>query len=196
MRRVILLFAAVTMFSSCGIFSKVFKHKTSESILEESNYSEKKDSAVFNSDRSKIVITETLDTTITTPERKGAVKAKLDLAALQLGLQIYDDEFITLNQIYNPVDSTLKTSYTIKPANVLVPKTRRTEIDNDKKSSAKIGSENKGSAKTEQKKADVIVERKPDYTVVIIVVVLVLLFVFLMFGRSWANLLKNNFIKN
>jgi len=194
MRRLVLIFAAVALLSSCGILSNVFKHKTSESELKESKSTVKKDSAAFNYDKSTITITETVDTTVSTPERKGSVKAKLDLSALQTGLNIYEDEFIALNQIFNPKDSTLQTSYTIKSGKVAVPKKKVTNIQNDKGSSVKTGSESSQSDKEVKKKAEAIVERKPDHTLVITLVIIVIIFLFFVYGGSWLRMLKNKFI--
>lgn len=110
------------------MYNKVFKHKVTSSELTESSHSEKIEGHLEITDKSITTITEKLDTTIKTLVVKGEEKRKVNLEAISNGLNTIDDEFINLAQIYNPVDSTLTTKYTLKPQKVVVPMERKTEV--------------------------------------------------------------------
>lgn len=172
------MITATALLSGCGVFNKVFKHKTSESMLEQSSSAVREDIKTVITDNSVITITEHLDSNIKSPEVRGKAESKIDLEAISQGLNIIDDQFINLYQIYNPIDSSLKTEYIIKPRPVPVPKDRKTEIRKAVKTEQAAKLENKQDSKKKVKKVDAIVDRKPDYKVIFIIIVLICLVIF------------------
>ncbi|RAJ28857.1 hypothetical protein [Pedobacter cryoconitis] len=178
MKKVFIILTAVILLNGCGVFNKVFKHKTSSSELTESSHSEKISSQFVADDNSIITITESLDTAVKTPVVNGQGKRKVNLETIKNGLNTIDDEFINLEQIYNPVDSTLYSKYTLKPQKVNVPKQRKTEIRNNIKTTKAENKESKEEDKKLIKKSDAIVERKADYKVIFIIIFIICLFIF------------------
>lgn len=186
MKKLLIMITAVALLSGCGVFNKVFKHRTSEKVKEESSKEEKSKTSTSTTDRSTITITERLDSTVTTPEVKGTSKKKIDLETVKEGLTIIDDEFINLSQIYDPLDSTLKTSYNLKPRKVPVPKERKTEIQKNVNAHQVQEDERKEKGKKAASKSEAIVERIPDYSVFLIALVIISLLFFV----GWA--IKSN----
>lgn len=173
MKRLIAMITVTALLSSCGVFKKVFKHKITESVLEQSSKSEKSEAHTFVTDNSVITITERLDSNIKSPEVRGSAKSKIDLAAISQGLNLIDDQFINLYQIYNPIDSSLHTSYVIKPRPVPVPKERKTEIHKAVNTNQQAKQESQEQDKKWVKKTEAIVDRKPDYKVVFILILVI-----------------------
>lgn len=181
------MITVAALLSSCGVFNKVFKHKTTSSSLEETSKSVAVTTKTEIIDNSVTEVTETLDSTVKTPEVKGSVATKVNLTDLKNGLTVIDDEFVNLQQIYDPVDSTLNTSYTLKPQNVAVPKERKTVKHNDIKTTQAGEVKTKEATKKEVKKTDAIVDRKADYKVLFIIILVVCLFIF----TGWLIKSKN-----
>ena len=104
------------------------------------------------------------------------------------GLTIIDDEYINLTQKFDPSDSTMESSYTLKPRAAPVHLKRKAEVRNN---TTKEMSEKKKEEKSQKKKAvksDVLVERKADYKVVFIVTLVLCLLI-------WIIISKYSFIK-
>lgn len=175
MKKTILMITVVTLLSGCGVFNKVFKHKIVNKTLEETSKAVKSDVNTQIIDNSVTTITEKADTTVTTPEVKGRSESRVNFADIQNGLTIIDDEFVNLYQIYNPVDSTLKTGYTLKPQKVPVKIDKKTEVRNDINTDQSVKQESKEEAKKETKHTDAVVDRKADYKVIFIIVGLIVL---------------------
>lgn len=192
MRNLLLVFTVAALLSGCGIVNKVFKYRTSEKSLEESSKEVKTKTDLAIVDKSIITITETLDTNVITAEVKGRSEKKVDLAKVQKGLTIIDDQFVTLHQIYNPVDSTLKTDYILKPRPVPVPKKKVTEIKKDIKTSASEEHDQKEKEKKGFEKSEAVIERKPGYTTALVIIGVIVL-LFLIARKLWKNkkVLKN-----
>jgi len=186
MRKLLLVFTAVSLLSGCGIFNKVFKHKSSEKSLQESSKEVRTKTDLEVIDKSITTTTETVDTNVVTSEVKGRSKKKVNLSEVQKGLTVIDDQFVTLHQIYNPVDSTLKTDYVLKPRSVPVPKKKVTETKNDIKTSGKQKQEQKEQDKKVFEKSDAVVERKPGYTTALVVIGVIALLFFIV-RKLWKN---------
>lgn len=178
MKQLIVIFTLIGVLSGCGMFNKVFKHKVTSSELTEYSHGEKIEGHLEITDKSITTITEKLDTTIKTPVVKGQGKRKINLEAISNGLNTIDDEFINLTQIYNPVDSTLTTKYTLKPQKVVVLMERKTEIRSNVNITKEDKKESEKESKRLSKKSDAIVERKADYKVVFTIVFIICLFIF------------------
>jgi hypothetical protein len=186
MKRIIGILTVAALLSGCGIFNKVFKHKTSEKILEESSKELKAKTDLNIIDKSVITITETLDTPIITAEVKGRSEKKVNLVDVQKGLTVIDDQFVTLHQIYNPLDSTLRTDYVLKPRSVAAPFKRVTEKHNNIASSVKQEQDQKEERKKRIEKSDAVVERKPGYTTALVIIGVIVLLLFLV-RKLWKS---------
>lgn len=173
-----MMITVTALLSGCGVFNRVHKERSKENILEKSKTTTKKENQVNVVDRSVTTITEKTDTTIETPKIYGQSKSKIDLDAVKDGLTVIDDQFLTLSQVYDTKDSTLKTNYVLKPQKVPVPKEKKTEIRNDINTSKSDRNDTKREEKKQIKKADVIIDRKPDYKVVFIIVGIIALVLF------------------
>jgi hypothetical protein len=194
MRKIIAIIAVAGMVSSCGVVNRVLKHKTSEVHLDQSSSSSKAEIKTEIVDNSVTTKTEKVDTTVTTKEVKGSSSNKVDLSALKDGLNIIDDSFIKLDQIYDPLDSTLKTAYVLKPQAVPVAFDRKTETKNDIKISKSDKSQQEQQKKKQDKKSEAFVERKPDYGVVFILIGVVLFLIFM--GWLWRSGKLNDFLSS
>jgi hypothetical protein len=195
MRNLLIVIALGITTSSCGVVNRVLKIKASEVHLDQSSSFEKREITTETIDQSVTTITEKADTIVDTKEIKGKDEKKIDIGLLKNGLNIIDDGFIKLDQIYDPLDSTLKTSYTLKPQKIPVNFNRKTEIKNNinTKSAEKRDQEEK--KKAVNKKSDVLVERKPDYGVIFIwagLLLLVALFAWLIKSGKLNTLFKHN----
>jgi len=168
----IIFIIVAILLNGCGVFNKVSKHSTASSMKAELSKKEMVNKYIHTTDRTITTITERLDTGITTPMIYGKSENRITLAKLQNGFNILDDEFIVLHQIYNPIDSTIKTGYTLKPQKVIVPKERKKEIH----SNVETIDDTHASLSTNKKKAikssDVIVERKTDYKGALMLVII------------------------
>lgn len=191
MRKIVAIIAVAGILSGCGVVNKVLKHKTSEVHLDQSSSSEKVEVKIDLLDNSVTTVTEKVTGEVPTKEVKGSSDKKVNLDALKDGLNIIDDSFIKLDQIYDPLDSTLKTAYVLKPQLVPVAFERKTETRNDIKVSKSDKSQQEQQAKKQDKKSDAIVERKPDYGVVFMLIGLVLFL--MLIGWLWKRKRLNDF---
>lgn len=171
MKRIVIIITAVALLSGCGMFQTVFKHKTSEKTLTSSSKSEQVETNISILDSSITTVIERIDTAFQTKDVRGSGAKKLDLSKIKEGLSVIDDEFLTLNQKYDPVDSTLRTEYVLKPQKISLNAEKRTEIRNNVKTSAKQNSKKESKALSENKKSEALVDRKPDYKTVFLLII-------------------------
>jgi len=175
------MITVTALLSSCGVFNRVTKNKSLDKSKDESSLVVKTKTDLDVVDKSTTTITEKYDTDIATKGVEGKVDKKItdankaDLVNVQSGLTVLDDEFLTLTQIYSDKDSVLTTSYVLKPQKVPVPTEKKTVIQNDIKTNKVDVVEAKQESKSERLNQDAIIERKPDYSVIIILGILVLI---------------------
>ena len=175
------MITVTALLSSCGVFNRVTKNKSLDKSKDESSLVVKANSELDVTDKTVTTITEKYDTGVTTKRVEGRFDKKInetdkaDLANVQSGLTVLDDEFLTLTQIYSDKDSVLTTSYVLKPQVVPVPTEKKTVIQNDIKTKKSDITEAKHESKSKQVNRDAIIERKPDYSVIIILGILVLI---------------------
>lgn len=181
MRKIFIMITVTALLSSCGVINRVTKNKSLEKSKDESSLVVKTKTDLEVVDNSTTTITENYDTEVTTKRVEGKSNKKItesdktDLANVKSGLTILDDQFLTLNQIYNEKDSVLTTSYVLKPQPVPVPTEKKTVIQNDIKTKTADVTNSKQETKSKQVNRDAIIERRPDYAVIIIIGILVLI---------------------
>ena len=177
----------VFALSSCGVFNRVSKEKSLAKVKDRTEISTESKADVQVTDKTITTITESAIAEATTPRTEGKGSVKVDnLSDIADGLTLLDDEFLTLTQIYDKKDSVLTTSYIIKPRIITIPIERKTVIQSDIVTASTKVEQAVTKVNTNTVNRDAIVERKPDYTVVIgigVIVLVVLLFLWLKFKR-------------
>jgi len=177
----------VFALSSCGVFNRVSKGKILAKVKDRTEISTESKVDVQVTDKTITTITESATAEVETPRTEGKGSVKVDnLSEIAEGLTLLDDEFLTLTQIYDKKDSVLTTAYIIKPQKVDVPTERKTVIQSDIVTASTKLEQAVTKVNTNTVNREAIVERKPDYTVVIgigVIVLVVLLFLWLKFKR-------------
>lgn len=155
MRKHILLLAIpiLLLFSSCGLFKKVFIQKDSSYNKQTTEKSTVKDSTVKKTDKTVIVETEKANETKYTPETKIESEKKAGLTDLINGLTVLDTGLVTIQQSYDTLSKTLKTKVTLKPqaVNFQVDKTKTTYTDKTEETKTNTEEKNKTAIIAEEK---------------------------------------------
>lgn len=126
----------VASLSSCGLF----KRSTKNTLRESSSTSLKinKDSIGSIVDKTKIVIREKADTTVTTKKELVEAEAFFDMDSLVNGLTSISNDLVEVRQTLDTNTKKLKTVVTLKPRNIPFSFDKTTIINKDITQQSKV----------------------------------------------------------
>lgn len=174
MSRAILLLGICLVMSGCGAFRKVSKLKHSHRV--QVTQEQRKDSTGVRVDRSTIVTTERIDTTVTTPERTVSHDVEMNMDSLVNGMTAIKNDLIDVRLHLNPITGILSAVATVKALSIPVKFDRVTTKQNNITEQSRKREEVLARVKTEDERKAVDKEpmKIPFWLVTVIVVISVI----------------------
>lgn len=174
MRRLIYLLIIALACSGCGAFRKVFKLKESHKV--EIVQERKTDSVVIRTDRSTTVVTEHVDTTVTTPAQVVSQDTELNMDSLVNGITAIQNDLIDVRLHLNPITGILSATATIKSQSIPIKFDRVTTkqnniIEQSRKQEAVL---NRSKVEDERRTVDKDPVKFPIWLIIIFIVISVI----------------------
>ena len=181
MRNIIIVFLVFTL-CGCGAFKKVFKSKVKSKT--ETVHKSKKDSTGLTIDKSKTVIKEKADTSVTTKEKTVQQDTYLNMDSLVNGLTVIKNELVDVRLLFNPVTGILSAKAILKPETIDFRFDKETTIQNDINQQIKVKEEKSDSNKQENK-SNVVQKDPAKMGIWLIVFVLIIGSIYLLVRKKF-----------